>query len=238
LETQDRGHKTQDRRHEAAGIGGRQYLLSVWFFLLLLFVAFSAAFAQTTNQQAYWIRLYARTKISKNTMLHFEADERRFVRPDRQLQYISHLHLHHSWGRQMEASVGMSYSRVNHLNEWRSFQEFFYRMPLGKNLIWSNRFRTEQRYLQRFNDTWRWRYRFRYRFQIDYRIAPQWLLKANDEIMYHADGFDQNRIYFAVEHRFSKLIAVEVGYLKLYQAAAGNAFFDRDILRTTAYFDF
>lgn len=207
-------------------------------FTILLVCAFSSAVAQTTRQEAYWVRVYLRKTLPQHQVLHWEIDERRLVQPDRQLQFISHLHLHRLWGKKAEGSLGITYSVANQLSEWRPFQEFFYRMPLHPAITWSNRFRTEQRYLQRSDDTWHWRFRFRYRFQLDYRPAPRWNVKAGDEIMYHADGFDQNRIYCALEHRFSKYLSTELGYLKIYQARTKTVFFDRDVARFTIYFDF
>ncbi len=206
--------------------------------MLLGLAFFENAHAQTTHQKAYWLRVYARGNACEKWSWHLELDERRLIHPDRQLQFITHAHLHRKLGKRTEVSVGGSYSVVNELPEWRLFQELHYAVPLGSKLRWTNRFRTEQRWLQWADGDWRWRFRGRYRVQLDCQILEKWTLKLSDEVMMHTDDFDQNRAYLAVERRFSRWLSWEVGYLKLYQKRAGSEFFDRDIVRSTIYLNF
>lgn len=207
--------------------------------LMLLGLAFCGnAQAQTTHQQSYWLRAYARGKVQEKWSWHLELDERRLIRPDRQLQVIAHAHLHRRVGERAEVSAGGSHSAVNGRAEWRLFQELHYAVPLGSRLRWVSRLRSEQRWLRQPEGDWQWRLRGRYRAQLDYKISPKWTLKLSDEAMWHTDEFDQNRLYAATERRFSRSFSWEVGYLKLCQKRSESAYFDRDILRSTFYLNF
>lgn len=191
--------------------------------------------AQVTNQQSYWLRFYFQETFAKKWSWHLELDERRLINPDRQLQFITHAHVHRQLGKGTEVSIGGSYSVVNQVMEHRLFQEFHYNKLLGQRMIWANRFRTEQRRMEKEEGLWQWRFRVRYRLQLGYLLGKNWGLKLSDEIMWHTDAFDQNRIYVAIEKKFSKVFSLEIGYLKLYQFRSESAYFDRDILRSTFY---
>jgi hypothetical protein len=201
---------------------------------MLLFGALQAS-CQTTHQQAYWIRLHLRGELPKKWSWHFQLDERRFIRPDRQMQFISHAQMYRKWGERTETSAGGSYSVVNALPEWRLFQELHYTLPMGPRWRLRGRFRTEQRWLQQPSEAWRWRFRWRIRGELNCKMAEKWLLRLSEEAMWHTDGFDQNRIYAAVERTFSRRVSVEIGFLKLCQKQAGRDWFERDILRSTFY---
>jgi hypothetical protein len=219
---------------EARGADWRGWLL----LLLGLFFLGEHAQAQTTHQQAYWLRLYLRGELGKKWSWHWELDERRLIRPDRQLQFITHAHLRRKLSGWADVAVGGSHSVVNERPEWRLFQELHCAVPLSARWRWTNRFRTEQRCLQQTDSNWQWRHRLRYRAQLGYKISAKWSARLSDEAMWHTDEFDQNRLYAAVERRCSKMFSWEVGYLKLYQKRAETAYFDRDIVRCTFYLNF
>ncbi len=209
-----------------------------WPLLLLFLVFFENAEAQTTHQQAYWLRVYARGKLQEKWSWHLELDERRLIRPDRQLQFIAHAHLHWRVGARTEVSLGGSHSIVNELPEWRLFQELHYVVPIGGQLRLANRFRTEQRWLSQVEGDWRLRFRLRFRLQLDYKIGAKWVAKISDEIMWHKEAFDQNRTYVAFERGLSKVLSWELGYLKIFQRRTESTCFERDILRSTFYLNF
>ena len=205
--------------------------------------------AQVVHQQAYWIRLYARIKFDDKWSLQFEADERRFIQPDKQLQFIAHTHLHRKFGKYTEGSVGMTFSSVRQgdfdVPEWRPFQEFYVYLPVGKGFRLSHRLRTEQRWFHNYDkigliDGYNYKNRIRFRPQLDWKMSEHWALKLNDEVMYHInDDFDQNRVFAGFEYRFDKHTSLELGYLKVYQKrSGGKGYYDRDNLRVTFYKDF
>ena len=203
--------------------------------------------AQTLHQQAYWTRLYAKIKLDSNWTLQAEADERRLILPDKQLQFIAHLHLHRKLSQNTEGSLGVCFSASRQsaidVKEYRLFQEYFYYQKLSPKWRLSHRLRTEERWFENVEkgaiiDGFNFKFRWRYRPQLDFKINEKWSLKTNAEIMYHVDKYDQFRFFLAGEYRFNPHISLETGYLKVHQARSSGGFTDRDNLRTTFYFNF
>ncbi len=215
-------------------------------FFILFFIG--KTYTQVTHQQAYWTRLYVRVKLDEKWSWQIEADNRRFFGENQQLQFIAHTHVHRKLGKNTEGSLGFTFSEVWQGNlpvpEFRPFQEFYIFQPLNSLLRLSHRIRTEQRWFRNYKNEaltegYNFKFRFRYRPQLDYKLSEKWGLKINDELMYHHDDFDQNRIYGSLEYKFNKGLSLEIGYLKVYQKRANNkGYFDRDNLRVTVYKDF
>ena len=216
-------------------------------FIVLIFNTLSLK-SQTVHQKAYWTRLYVRVKLNDKWSWQTEADNRRFFGENQQLQFIAHTHVHRKFSKNTEGSLGFTFSEVWQGNlpvpELRPFQEFYIFQPLSTRLRLSHRIRTEQRWFHNYKNEalaegYNFKFRFRYRPQLDFKLSEKWALKVNDELMYHHDDFDQNRIYGAVEYKFRKDLSLEMGFMKLLQKRANNkGYFDRDNLRVTLYKDF
>ncbi len=203
--------------------------------------------AQTTYQQAYWTRVFAKVKLDSNWNWQIEAEERRLILPDKQLQFIAHTHLHRRIGQNTEGSLGASFSSVRQglidVSEYRLFQEFYVYQKLTPKLRLSHRFRTEQRWFENIEkgaivEGFNFKFRYRYRPQLDYKWDKKWSLKTNVEIMYQQGNYDQFRFFMGGEYRFSPIFSLEMGYLKVNQQRSSGGYFDRDNLRTTFYFNF
>jgi hypothetical protein len=217
------------------------------FIYITLFINVLQSQAQTIHQSTYWTRIYLRAKLSEKYSLQFEADNRRFFNANQQLQFIAHIHLHRKLGKNTEGSLGFTYSDVWQGNlpvpELRPFQEFYIFQPFNERFRLTHRIRTEQRWFRNYaNDHlvygYNFKFRFRYQPRLEYRASEKWIFKINDELMYHNDGFDQNRIYGAVEYKFLKDLSLELGYLKLKQKRNGkDGYFLRDNVRVTFYKD-
>ena len=202
--------------------------------------------AQTLHQQAYWTRVFAKIKLDSNWTLQAEADERRLILPDKQLQFIAHLHVHRKLSQNTEGSFGATFSSVRQgvidVKEYRLFQEYYFFQKLTPKIRLAHRLRTEERWFKNVEkgaivDGFNFRFRWRYRPQLDFKINKKWSLKTNTEIMYHTDTYDQFRFFLAGEYRFNSLLSIEMGYLKVNQARSSGGFTDRGILRTTLYFN-
>ncbi len=216
--------------------------------LLCLFALFLIVnlTAQTTHQQAYWVRFFAKVKLDSNWTWQTEADERRLILPDKQLQFIAHTHLHRKLSKNTEGAFGVTFSSVRQglidVNEYRLFQEFHIFQNLTPKLRLSHRFRPEQRWFENVEKGeivagFNFKFRLRYRPQLDYKFNKKWSFKTNAEIMYHQDKYDQFRFFMAGEYRFNPKFSMEMGYLKVNQQRSSGGFFDRDNLRTTFYFN-
>ena len=144
--------------------------------------------------------------------------------------------------------MGLTYSAVWQgilaAPEWRPFQEFYFYQKLNDKARLTHRLRTEQRWFHNYKtdvltEGYNFKFRFRYMLRFDYKLSDKWVFKLSDELMYHTDDFDQNRIYGGFEYKFAKTASIELGYLKLYQKrSGGKGFYDRDNLRLTVYKDF
>ena len=215
-------------------------------FFMLFFMG--KTYTQVTHQQTYWTRVYIRVKLNDKWSWQTEADNRRFFGENQQLQFIAHTHVHRKLSQNTEGSLGFTFSEVWQgslpVPELRPFQEFYIFQPFNNHLRLSHRIRTEQRWFHNykndaFTEGYNFKFRFRYMLRLDYKWGEKWVLKANDELMYHHDDFDQNRIYGGVEYKFNKSLSLEMGYLKVYQKRANNkGYFNRDNLRVTVYKDF
>jgi Protein of unknown function (DUF2490) len=221
-----------------------------------------AAQKTVTKQQLYWVRYYQQWTLHPNWVWHTELDNRRFFQPHRQHQFVIHSRLHYRPSGKSDIALGLSYSRqsphdpwtVNRLvvPEWRPVLEFNQNTMLYTRLGLQHRWRTDARFFRRtygstlingFDFNWR----FRYRVQASFLLNPNQLqrpavLKISNELMVNAgrriqvNQFDQNRIYIGIEYSCSPAISIELGYLRWYQQrATGDAFFERDIVRTTVY---
>ena len=122
--------------------------------LLLILCLYSTVnlTAQTTHQQAYWIRFFAKVKLDSNWTWQIEADERRLILPDKPLQFIAHTHIHRKLGKNTEGSLGVTFSSVRQglidVKEYRLFQEFYLYQNLTPKLRLAHRLRTEQRWFE------------------------------------------------------------------------------------------
>jgi Protein of unknown function (DUF2490) len=231
---------------------------------LLTFSPVVCAQRQVTHQSLYWTRYYLQTSLAPKWVLHLEADNRRFWQPARQHHFIGHLHLHRQVAPQADVALGLTYSRQSPqlpdgsgptVPEWRPFQEVNLSQSLGKRVTLSQRFRLDERFIQRSNATellpgHDFNLRFRYRLQLAWRLSPAGavrplLLKLADELMVNAgrhivyNVFDQNRVYLGLEVGLTRRLAVELGYLHWYQQRpSGQDFFAREIVRFTLHHKF
>jgi hypothetical protein len=202
--------------------------------------------AQTAHQQTYWTRFFTKVKLDSNWTWQVEADERRLILPDKQLQFIAHTHIHRKIGQNTEGSLGASFSSVRQglidVKEYRLFQEFYVFQNITPKLRLTHRFRTEQRWFENVEkgaivDGFNFKFRLRYRPQLDFKLNKKWSFRTNAEIMYHQDRYDQFRFFIAGEYRFNPIFSMEMGYLKVHQQRSSGGFYDRDNLRTTFYFN-
>ena len=221
---------------------------TAFFLVLLLLPLARLACGQTRHEQGYWLRGYLRVKLSERWTWHSELDERRLLKPDQQWQLITHHHLHYRVARPLDVALGGSYSRQPPasggytLQEWRGFGEATLTTPLSPKLRLQNRLRLEQRWIEpaatELSGRCEARGRLRYRLQTDWQLSPTWKLRASDEIMFHPDRFDQNRVYAGLERQLGAGFGAELGYLWFYQRRYRRPdYFDRNVLRLTLFKD-
>lgn len=234
--------------------------------VVFLWLFTNSAFAQkeVTKQNLVWYGVFTTVNFNERWNFQNEIQERHFINPTAQHQFIVRSHLHRMLGKSgWETSIGACVFLQNPndpnatvkltVPEIRPHLEFAYKQKLDKATI-DHRFRAEARFFHNTNenrteleDGFQYsNYRFRYKlqatvplFKIDENRAVKF--KTSDELFINAGNkivtnvFDQNRIYAGFNLDVLKNLSVEVGYLNWFQQKPDGHFFNRDILRFTVF---
>jgi hypothetical protein len=235
----------------------------VGFLILLnLFLPLVAeAQRDVTQQESLWWGYFFTAPLNENWYNVTEIQERHFVSPVSQNQFLIRTRFHRQIGEKWDGSFGMVLFLHNRSGdddqedftqpELRPHGEMEYKTAVGKLGV-EHRFRSEIRFFKELNDlktglgeTYELTsFRFRYRIQfsvtlkkLDEKRAVK--LKFGDEIMAMAGGtlgpmvFDQNRIYTDLSFDLNPALALELGYVNWFQSDQSGGYLERHIIRTT-----
>lgn len=232
------------------------------FFLawILILCLSNTLRAQDINKSALWYGYFFTIPIDRNWYVVTEIQERHYVAPFRQNQFLTRTRIHRNIGKNWDASTGSSLF-LNHRQgnlenddfnwpELRPHLDFTFKSSLNF-LNLEQRARMEARFFQNLNpsthelaDGYFFRdFRLRYRLQVAIPIAKikdekPLKLKIADEIMGHAGGdfdeisFDQNRISADLSLDISPNLQIEFGYVYWHQALPSSGYLDQHIFRT------
>jgi hypothetical protein len=232
-----------------------------WLLLasLLVWLFQSPVLAQdnVTHQNLFWGRLMLQTNIGKRFFVINEIDNRRFYNGNTQHHTIQHNHLHFRVNPSCDIALGQTFSWQNPqfpdaqvkltVPEIRPFQELNAVQKISPRVVFATRVRVDERFIHKNNGTellngynFNMRYRLRLQYQFLLWKNKNGNVKLSDELMVNSgknvNFFDQNRIYLAYEHNFSKKFSAELGYLRWYQQRQQfDTYFQRDILRLTLF---
>ncbi len=207
----------------------------------------------THHQTLYW--LYYQNQLYFSPKLYWtnNVDNRRFINPDAENQFIFHSRLHYKTGK-WDFAGGVSLSSIytqipenksTHVaTELRFVAEASHEQLIG-NVFLQNRVRLDNRFLetstqQSVLDTSMYVLRFRYRLQVRMPLVKDkdggtlLQLRLSDEIMFnHKENFfDQNRIYATLDYNLNKNFTLEAGYIYIYQQRfAKDEFYSRNVIR-------
>ncbi len=205
------------------------------------------------HQTLYW--LYYQNQLYFSPKLYWtnNVDNRRFINPDAENQFIFHSRLHYKSGK-WDFAGGLTLSSIynqipenksTHIaTELRAVVEVSHEQPVGKIFI-QNRIRLDNRFLetstqQSVLDTSIYVLRFRYRLQVRIPMIKNkdngtlLQMRLSDEIMLnHKENiFDQNRIYATLDYIVNNNFTVEAGYIYIYQQRfAREEFYSRNVIR-------
>lgn len=237
-------------------------------FLLFLLVCFSTSlFAQknVTEQSLVWYGVFTKIGINKNWYIQNEFQERHFINPIKQHQFLVRTHVHRKINNNWEASAGMCFflqnpqdpnaTNVLTVPELRPHIEFAYKQKTNK-LEFDHRYRIEARFFHNTNqqlteleDGFEFNnFRFRYRLGCTipvYEFSENKFikLKVSDEIHLNigekivTNVFDQNRVFLGLNIDISEKADIEIGYMNWFQQRSNGSFFNRNILRFTLFHD-
>lgn len=226
--------------------------------MLLVWVISANAQKNITHQSLVWYVYIQNLKINERLTLQTDIQERHFVNPLRQSQFVIRPTLKVAIKNNWDIGLGACYFITNtdptaatelNLGEFRPHIEANFRQ-LYKIVSTAHRFRLESRFFQNsdgitpkrglhFNSM-----RFRYQFGLDFtllkpkeekhglklRLQDELMLSFGKNIVYNI--FDQNRISVSIQYIPVKSFAIEAGYMNWFQQrASGKDFFNRNILR-------
>lgn len=232
--------------------------------LLLLAPASLFAQKSVTDQRLVWYGYFLTIQFNDKWYWQTEVQERHFTHPVAQHQFLVRSHVHRAIGNtNWEASAGMCifYQDPNDpeaevrltVPELRPHIEFLYKQKL-RPLSLDHRYKVESRFFHDVNEERTalddgfsfGNFRFRYRLQATVPVLKlddqrTLKIKASDEILVNvgnnivANVFDQNRIYAGLSVDLSSHLTFDVGYLNWFQQRPSGDFYNRHILRLTAY---
>jgi hypothetical protein len=225
-------------------------------FWLTFFMPFSVVSqSNVTHQNLFWMRAMVQTNLNKKLFLVTEIDNRRFYEGNTQHHTIQHNHLHFRVNPNLDIAWGQTFSWQDPqfpdatvkltVPEIRPFQELNAVQRINEKIVFSTRVRIDERFIRKNDgvqllDGYNFNMRYRLRFQYQYFLGNKQdaNLKISNELMVNSgknvNFFDQNRLYIAYEHNFTKKFSAELGYLRWYQQRAQfDTYFQRDIVRLT-----
>ncbi len=229
-------------------------------FFLLIFSNVLYGQKKVVRQDLLWYGVYTTININEKWYFQNELQERHYINPTAQHQFVFRGHIHRYIGTSgWESSMGMCLFLQNPndpkasvkltVPELRPHLEFACKQKF-KRLTFDHRIRTEARFFHNINTAatslsngysfgnFRFRFLFQFTIPIIKVAAKRFLkLKVSDEIHINAgrnivtNVFDQNRVYGGIGYDVSPSLAIEAGYLNWFQQRPNAEYFNRDIIR-------
>jgi len=231
---------------------------SVLTGIILLYSFNGWAEKKVTNQGMIWYAYFLNLKINDRFAIYTDIQERHFIHPAKQSQFLFRSSFNTTLTSNWDLGVGLSFALSNttplvdydlEAPELRPHIEVNNRQKLKNVIVW-HRYRMEARFPYQVNgntlgDGFKFsNIRFRYQLALDFIVRKPkeerhaLRISLRDEIMLNFGKhikynlFDQNRLNIAFQYLPIKQVAIEVGYMHLFQQReAGDAYFNRHILR-------
>ncbi|MCB0550750.1 MAG: DUF2490 domain-containing protein [Phaeodactylibacter sp.] len=239
-------------------------LLCALFSLFLSTCAFTQKERRFTHQDLGWFRLYHHTNFGTQWLWRCEVEERSFIFPQAQHQFMVRNHLSHNLGSGWSAALGFtyfiqtlpqdpdaitSYSRP----ELRPQQELAHRRQLSGRFSLSQRYWLEERLQQNIDADgqrhagYQFSLRFRYLLQGQLTLISRPTSKGRlhlnvfDEAFFNLGEtgptpFSLNLLGASLSYGLTPALGLEVGYINWFQPRnIAGAYYQRDIVRVTVH---
>lgn len=229
--------------------------------ILLLFGAnLLSAQKKVIHQNLLWYSYTNQLVFNEKWYLSTEFQERTFISPYAQHQFLIRTHLHRIFMKQWDASIGFCYFLQDNndpysndklsIPELRPHIEILQKQKF-KYFTLENRLRAEFRFFHNLTDSKKDLERgfsfgnFRFRYQISssiplVKLTTNQFLKLKIAYELHINAgknitkniFDQHRIYAALSIDILPSLSFDAGYLNWYQQRpSGTEFYNRNIIR-------
>jgi Protein of unknown function (DUF2490) len=234
------------------------------FIALFLSTVVIAQQTATYNQQLIWYGWFETLHLNNRWYMQAEMQERHFIQPLAQHQFLVRAHLHWVWektGWEVSAGFCSFFHNPNRpqaavkltVPELRPHTEAAYRHNFGQ-LSCEHRLRAEARFFHNVNaagndlaegydfSAFRFRYRLQFTFPL-YSIKNSAAIKLKISNEYHLQtageigkpAFDQNRFYAGLSVVCTPSFTIDAGYMFWYQHRQPATVFNRNIIRLTVF---
>ncbi|ATP57618.1 hypothetical protein CPT03_14615 [Pedobacter ginsengisoli] len=219
--------------------------LSLFLLTTLCFFC-STGIAQTIQQNSGWLFLMNTTKFNDKWGAHLDVQLRSANNWEQLRNFMFRPGVTYYINNKNEVTLGYLLNETftqltgvsdNRLTEHRIWQQYIYKHKIS-TILTSHRFRTEQRFIERYgkNDLFSQRFRYFLRFILPLKKGQENFdkgpfvalqnevflnLQNKDDLNGHV--FDQNRAYGAVGYRLSKKLDIEAGYLNQTSKGLNNS---------------
>lgn len=218
--------------------------------LCLLTTNFCWGQKQVLHQQQIWYKYLLKVPIGDKWQIRQEIDDRNFVDPARQSQFLSRTHLQRKLGNEWSVALGFAY--FNHSLPQEPEIQDFYNVPelrpsfeisnhthLSKKFELHHRYWTEARFFKQLGEAYEFTtIRMRYKLELGYDLSEKFSFLVFDEVHFNVGNkitynvFDQNRYGIAAMYSPVKNVGFEFMYINWFQQSVqGDLFYERDILR-------
>lgn len=219
------------------------------FLSILLLPAIGISQKEVIHQQQVWYRYNLKVPIGDQWQIRQEFDDRNFINPSRQSQFLSRTHIERKLGKGWDIALGFAY--FEHAQPQDPNQEYIIRSELRPSLEiakqtklnedWSlnNRFWLEARHFEQADGSHPFgNFRIRYKIEIHYAISEFLDVFAFDEVHFNVgrkivtNMFEQNRLAAGAQFHVVKNVTFELTYINWFQQQAVTPlYYNRDILR-------
>jgi len=222
--------------------------------IALLVCLFTASLSwgqkQVIHQKQIWYKYNLKIPIGDDWQIRQEIDDRNFIDPSRQSQFLLRTHLQRNLSKGWSMALGFAYF-VHSLPQDPEVQDFYNVSELRPSFEITNlhklsekfhlhhRYWTELRYFQQPGESYIFgTVRIRYKLELGYELSEKFSFLVFDEIHFNVGNkitynvFDQNRYGIAAMYSPVKNVGFELMYINWFQqTTAGDVFYNRDIIR-------
>lgn len=218
--------------------------------ICILTAGLSSGQKQVLHQKQIWYKYNLKVPIGDYWQIRQEFDDRNFIDPTRQSQFLTRTHVQRKLGKEWSVALGFAYF-VHSLPQEPEIQDFYNiselrpSVEIVNNTSLSNKFHLHHRYWTEFRffrqpgEVYEFTtIRIRYKLELGYELSEKFSFLIFDEIHFNVSNnitynvFDQNRYGIAAMYSPVKNIGFEIMYINWFQQAVqGDLFYDRDIVR-------
>ena len=207
------------------------------FYIPLFFILSPVLLFGQTTEHTFWTSVFNNTKFTDHWSLQLDAqfrsaDDVKYLR-----NFLFRPAVVYTIDKKNNVALGYAMFDSNgpaptiSLTENRVYQQYTHTEAI-KAVAITNRFRLEQRFVEKIPTNTAFSQRFRYFLRVLIPLAKQESTFKNgiyaaiqDEIFINVQNkdlvngsmFDQNRAYGAIGHRFNTKVDAEIGYMNLFQ---------------------